>query len=111
MENEKCRFSYSDLDDSLIISCKKENENVKERYGFGNFTFNLTGQGKIVGLQIQNASQMFEEYNIDPKFLDNIETVEMDIQKEKELLGIAILFKSQNEERKMPIQMLNFQTN
>ena len=40
MQEKECRFSYSDLDDSLIVSCKEENENVKERFNFGNFIIN-----------------------------------------------------------------------
>ena len=62
MDNKACKFSYSDLDDNLIISCREENENVRERFTLGNFIFNLTGRGKIVGIQILNASEVFSDY-------------------------------------------------
>ena len=98
MINKECRFSYNDLDDNLIISCKEENENVKERFNFGNFIFNLTGKGKIVGIQILNVSEVFQEYNISPILLNKLKSINFVIAQKNECLEIAFFFSFKNQE-------------
>ena len=49
MEKE-CKLSYNEIDDSLIVSCREENENVRENFMFDNFIFSLTGKEKIAYL-------------------------------------------------------------
>ena len=107
MQNKECKFSYSDLDDSLIVSCKEENENVKERFNFGNFVFNLTGKGKIVGVQILDASEVFPEYNIDPNLLNELKNINLITAQKNGLLGIALVFMFRNQEAKISIPLMN----
>ena len=53
---EKCKFSYSDFDDSLIISCRDESyqysennmEEVGENFSFDDIVLNITKNGKIL---------------------------------------------------------------
>ncbi len=109
MESQACRFLYNDLDDNLLISCKQENENVKERFGFGDFIFSLTGRGKIVGVQILNASKVFSEYNLDPKLLNQLKSTNLIIAKKNNSLAIAITFayKISSKEGRIPIPLMN----
>jgi len=90
-----CKASYNDFDDSLLISCREKNENIKENFKFGDLIFGLTGNGKIVVVNIQNASIFLSESGIDPLILENFEAVSMQIvTKECSLfIRIDILYK------------------
>lgn len=107
MQNKKCRFSYSDLDDSLIVSCKEENENVKERFKLGNFIFNLTGRGKIIGIQVLNVSEVLPEYNINPNLLNELKEISLITAQMKECLIIALVLMFKNQQAKISIPLMN----
>ena len=40
--NNKWKFSYNELDDSLIISCNAQNETSKEKFMFDDIIFHIT---------------------------------------------------------------------
>ncbi|PIN95165.1 hypothetical protein COU53_00635 [Candidatus Pacearchaeota archaeon CG10_big_fil_rev_8_21_14_0_10_30_48] len=107
MENESCKFSYNEIDDSLIVSCKKDDENVKERFNLGNFIFNLTGRGKIVGIQILNASEVLTDYNLNSNILSELKNVNLNITKKEGLLGVALILTFQNQQGKISIPLMN----
>lgn len=107
MVEKKCKFSYNELDDSLIISCKEENENVKERYSLGDFIFSLTGRGKIVGIQILNTSKVFSDYNIAPEFINNLEEIKMNVFTKDNCLCIELLISVKGKEAKIPVPLMN----
>jgi len=107
MQTKECKFSYSDLDDSLIVSCKEENENVKGRFGLGNFIFNLTGRGKIVGIQVLNVSEVLPEYNINPNLLKEIKEVNLITAKKEGCLVIALVFTFKTQQAKISIPLMN----
>ena len=111
MTNKECRFSYSDLDDSLIISCKEEDENVKERFSLGNFIFSLTGRGKIVGVQILNVSEVLPEYNINPNILSELRNVSLIVAQKNKCLVIALVLSFKNQEAKISIPLINLTPN
>ena len=107
MQSKECRFSYSDLDDSLIVSCKDENENVKGRFNLGNFIFNLTGKGKIVGIQILNASEVLSDYNINPNILSDLKNINLITAQKKGCLFVALVLMFKNQEAKISIPLMN----
>ena len=107
MENKECKFSYNEIDDSLIVSCKENNENVKERFSLGNFIFNLTGRGKIVGVQVLNASDVLTNYNLNSNILDKLNNVQLVIENKSNLLGVALILNFQNQQGKIPIPLMN----
>ncbi|MFA7708278.1 MAG: hypothetical protein WCX73_04990 [Candidatus Pacearchaeota archaeon] len=111
MKSRECRFSYSDLDDSLIVSCKEENENVKKRFNLGNFIFNLTGRGKIVGIQILNASEVLSDYNINPNVLNELNNVNLIITQKNGCLFIALVLMFNNNQAKIPVPLMNLTPN
>lgn len=107
MQNKECKFSYSNLDDSLIVSCKEDNENVKERFSLGNFIFNLTGRGKIVGIQVLNASEVLPEYNINPNILEELKNINLITAQKNGCLYIALILMFKNQEAKISIPLMN----
>jgi len=105
--DKACRFSYSDLDDSLIVSCKEDNENIRNRFSLGNFIFNLTGKGKIVGIQILNASEVLPEYNIDPNVLSDLKNINLATVQKEGCLFVALVLMFKNKEARIPIPLMN----
>jgi len=103
---KKCRFSYNDFDDTLAASCKEENENVRETFMFDNFIFSLTGKGKIVGIQIKNASKVLLESNVEPSMLPKLKEVSMIIIKKDSCLFIGISLSTEDCAAKIPIRVL-----
>lgn len=100
---KNCRFSYNEIDDSLILSLKEENEIVKENFMFDDLIFSLTGRGKIIGIQIRNFSRFLEESGSKVD-LNNLKDIKLNIiPKENNLfIGIMISTKKQ-EEIKFPL--------
>ncbi|VVB83853.1 Uncharacterised protein [uncultured archaeon] len=107
MQTKECRFSYSGLDDSLIVSCKEENENVKGRFSLGNFIFSLTGRGKIIGIQVLNVSEVLPEYNINPNLLKEIKDINLITAQKEGCLVIALIFTFKNQQAKISIPLMN----
>ncbi len=107
MENRECKFSYNEIDDNLIVSYKGDDENVKERFKMGDFIFNLTGRGKIVGIQILNASNVLIDYNLNPNILDELKGIQMIIAKKDNLLGVVLILAFQNQKGKISIPLIN----
>ena len=87
---KKCRFSYSDIEDSLAISCREENENVRESFMLDDVIISLTGKGKIVGLQIKNFSNMLSDYSIEQDILKNIKEISLIVVPRENSLFIGL---------------------
>lgn len=100
-----CRFSYSEMDDSLIVSCKEENENVKDNFMFDNFIFSLTGKGKIVALRVLNASKVLTENNISPGLLKELKSISLVTIQKQNCLFIALSITSQNAKASIPLRV------
>jgi hypothetical protein len=99
---KKCRFSYNNIDDSLAISCKEENENVRESFMFGEIVFHLTGRGKIIGLQIKNVSQLLSESGINIE-LSELSSINLIIIPKDNCLFIGLNLISKQTETKIPL--------
>ena len=100
-------FSYDEFSDSLLVSNKAENERVRKNFMFGDFIISLTGNGKIVGLEIRDISNLFHEYGFDPNILNNIKDVELIVLVKKDFIFLGIkligIMKSQKFEQKIPL--------
>lgn len=104
----KSKFSYYDSEiDDLIISNKEENEKVKRNFMFDDFIISITRSGKIVGLEIRNASKFLEESGLNPSILEKIKEAKLIIVPKRDLIYIGVIFifeeKSHIIERKVPI--------
>ncbi len=106
---KKCKFSYSDFDDSLIISCKEESNSYSENnievegenFSFDDMVLNVTKSGKIQGIIINNASQLIEESGIDSSILKNLDSIMLiTIQKQNSLLiAVKFILKDMKEQK------------
>lgn len=100
-----CRVSYNDFDDSLSVSCREEQENIKSNFMIDRFIFSLTGKGKIVALQIRNASEVLAESNIDSSILDNLSSAKIIILKRENCLFIGLKLASTNQIVNLPLRV------
>jgi len=100
---KQCKFSYNEIDDSLIISCRGENKKAKENFMFDDLIFYLTENGKIIGLQIRSASSILEESGINPSTLDNLKSANLIINPKQNSLFIGVNLISDIKETKLPI--------
>ena len=105
IQDKECKFSYSDLDDTLIISCREENENVKDNFVLDNFIFSLTGRGKIVGVEILNASEVFKNYNANPSILNDIKKINLIIVRKDNCVAVGIHVLSSNSKATIPVPL------
>jgi uncharacterized protein YuzE len=87
---ERKNYSYDEHSDSLIVSCRQENEIVKRNFEVGDIIFSLTGKGKIVGIEIRGASSFLESCNLDPEILINIESVELRVEAKRGTIFILM---------------------
>ena len=87
---EKKNFSYNEIDDSLIVSNKQENEIVKNNFEVGDIIFSLTGRGKIVSIEIREFSSFLESCNIDPKIIKMMNQVELKVIPKKDTLFLIL---------------------
>lgn len=88
------KFCYYDpAIDDLLISNRDENEKVKRNFMFDDFIFSLTGSGKIIGLEIRNASRLLTLYGLDPKILEDNKGIELLIIPRGQFVYIGLLFK------------------
>ena len=101
---KKCRFSYNDIDDSIILSCREENELVKENFMFDDLIFSLTGRGKIIGIQIRNFSKMLSESGINKEIVGNIKEASLIIIPKQNNLFIGMIFIT-NESEKISLSL------
>jgi len=92
------------MDDSFSISCREENENIKENFMFDDLIFSLTGKGKIVGIQIKNVSQLLSESGVDFDDLDSIKDVSLIVlPKENSFFIGIILLNKENVRVQLPL--------
>ncbi len=102
MEN-KCEFSYNRIDDSLIISCNHQSEQAKESFMFDDIIFHLNENGKIIGLQIRNASSILEESGLSDELLDNLKETYLNIIPKQNSLLIKINLITDDKEEKLSL--------
>ena len=96
-------FSYNELDDSLIISCNHRKERAKENFIFDDIIFHLTENGKIIGLQIRNASSILEESGLNDEILDSLKEVQLNIIPKQDSLFIKINLISDNKKENLSL--------
>ena len=88
----KKNFMYDDLSDSLMVFV--DNETGKDNYLLGDFIVSFNEKGIIVGLEIRGISYLLENYEIDPKILDNLENVELKAEMNRNMIYIFLSIES-----------------
>ncbi len=73
-------FDYNPLNDSLIVSRKKDDEKVYGSVRIGNLILDMTKEGRILGLEISNISDFFERVDMDSEILNNLTGAELIVE-------------------------------
>lgn len=93
---DKCivgkNFVYDDFSDSLMVF--SDTEKVKENFILGDFIISLNEKGEIVGLEIRGVSNLLENYEIDPKILENMKNVELKVIPKEDVVYIFLNIES-----------------
>ena len=110
MENKLIKgknFVYDNFSDSLMVF--SDNENAKENFLLGDFVISLNEKGEVVGLEIRGVSALLENYEIDPKILENMKKVELKVIPKEDIVYIFFNIESiidlKPVKQKLPIIM------
>lgn len=103
------KFNYDNLNDLLYIY--KENSSVYANVVIGDFHVEFSKEGQVVGMEILNASDLLEEYDVSKDMLENIKKVEIKIVNRDNSLLIFLMIASLTDvEKAVPITMNNFES-
>ncbi len=104
----KHKLHYDRDYDNLIISRKRDNERVKGNFELGeDIVISVTGNGKIVGIELRDASGFLQELGINPKILEQIKSGELIIEPKRNALFISFkLYLKPKKEQKIPIAQI-----
>lgn len=105
----KDRVAYDDVGDSLIISRKLPNEKVKQNFMFDDLVFSLTNSGRIVGLEVNRATNFLKESGINPSILGNINGASLNIVEKREMVLVNFVLNSKDVEQVVPVTRLPLQ--
>ncbi len=84
----KGSFEYDAELDIFYIYNNQSGEDVAGSVGFGNVIYDVSVSGKVVGLEIDNASRVF---NITPTLLEKVENANISVQVQKNMLLLAFV--------------------
>jgi len=65
-----------------------------------------TGRGKIVGIQVLNASEVLQDYNIKSN-LSDLKNVSLITGQKENCLFVALVLMFKNQEAKIPITLMS----
>jgi len=85
-------YFYDENVDDLMISVKGNGEKVRKNYMFGDFVISTTGNGKIVGLEIRNASNLLKEAGMELTILKKMKDVSISIISKRGAVGVYVVF-------------------
>ncbi len=104
------RFHYHSESDSLIIANKAEGEKVKRNFMFDDFIISISSGGKILAIEIREASVLLKQMGINPSILKILEDAKLIVIPKKDFIyiGFVLLYKADNKlvEQKIPITHL-----
>ncbi len=101
---DKFNWDYSKHSDILHIH--KENKLTKGSAELGDFTLDFGINDEIIGIEIEHASEFFEEVNIDKGFLSEIQDAQLIIDKRNPQCKLIFLkLKFPTIERKIPLPL------
>lgn len=103
------KFNYDNLNDLFYVY--KENSSVYANVVIGDFHVEFSKEGQVVGIEILNASDLLEEYDVSKDMLENIKKVEIKIvNKDNSLLIFLMIASLADVEKAVPITMNNFES-
>jgi len=99
-------FDYDELNDSLFISRKQDGVRVHGSAEVGNLVLDFANDGKILGLEINRISQLLEHINISSELLSNLVEVKLQVQQQKNAVGLFVFLKSPGIEQTISVGTL-----
>lgn len=99
----KNNFDYDNVSDSLIISRKQPGEIVQGSAEIGNLILDFTSNGKIVNVEFQNISKFLEMMNINTNVLNELERVDLIVQKQRGAISLFARLKTPTLNQPIPL--------
>lgn len=97
-------ISYDEVEDILFIHKGfKSDEKFKGNIDLGNIIFDLSTKGRVVGIEIMNASKFFREVGLNPKQLKKIRKASIRSIVTHNSLIVFLGIKTERIETKIPI--------
>ncbi|MEK6854642.1 MAG: DUF2283 domain-containing protein [Nanoarchaeota archaeon] len=88
-------YEYEEDLDILYINNNVEKEKVTENLVFGNIVIDIGGSGKVLGIEIDCASKLF---NFSSEQLNNLKLAKIQVMKMGNMLTLGILLSTQLKE-------------
>lgn len=103
------KFNYDNLNDLLYVY--KENSSVYVNVVIGDFHVEFSKEWQVVGMEILNASDLLEEYDVSKDMLENIKKIEIKtVNRDNSLLIFLMIASLADVEKAVPITMNNFES-
>ena len=103
---EKKNFDYDYLSDSLFISRKQSDEIVQGSAEIGNLILDFTNAGKIVNIEVRNISKFLEMMNVLPDILNELEGVDLIVQKQRGAVSLFIVLRTLTVKQPLPLAII-----
>ncbi|MBI2630213.1 DUF2283 domain-containing protein [Candidatus Pacearchaeota archaeon] len=99
------KIFYDEEYDNLIISQKADNEKVKKNFLFDNITISLTGAGKVVAIEVMDASKYLSEIGFDANLLEDITKANLIVKPKKDFvfIGFQIVSTKKSSPQRVPL--------
>lgn len=105
--SDKDNFVYDERVDSLYISRKKSGEEVAGSVEIANISIDITSEGRIVGIEINEISEFLKDLNVDTNILKGIESAGFSVlPKRNGVLYFLIEMKNPEIYRKIPLPVI-----
>ena len=107
LSSKSDNFLYDGRADTLYISRKKSGEKVAGSIEIANILIDITSEGRIVGIEINEVSEFLKNLNIDTNILNGIETASFSVfPKRNGVLYFFIEIKNPELHRKIPLPVI-----
>lgn len=99
---KKTTFMYDDFSDRLFISKKSEEDVMDGSIRVLDIILDFNKEGKVVNIELADASQYLDSLDINPKILNKINYADFSIKELRNGYVIVFLLKSGREFFKFP---------
>jgi len=97
-------IDYDEAEDILFVhEGFKADERFKGNIDLGNLIFDVSTKGRVVGVEIMNATEFFKGLGLDPKLLNSISDFSIKSRVTREYLIVFLNIKAKKVDVKIPI--------
>jgi uncharacterized protein YuzE len=84
----------------------KSDEKFKGNMDAGQLILDISTKGRVIGIEVMDASNFFKEFNITNKVLENLSAADFNVRIAPNGIIVGIVFKSKNLEQDMPAKIV-----